>query len=239
MAALLAAQGDLAPLRALADTGDISAAHRWPTSSPIRAMSRGCEPWPTPATARRPKFLAELLAAAQGDLAPLRALADSGDYRAAERLAELLAEQGDLDGLRARADAGDYWAAGQLADLLAEQGDLDGLRARADAGDRRAAGRLARVPVRGGRRRPIYAGSWVRGRQGRSAASARGSGERRCSRGRGSAPEHETLEYGTMPAEDAVLGLMQVQVGETEWMARSPLLWSWCRRRRSSAGEWL
>ena len=82
---------------------------------------------------RATERLAELLDK-RGDLdeAALRARADAGDSDAARRLAELLAERGDLDELRARADA----ATGtpkRLAELLAERGDLDELRARADA----------------------------------------------------------------------------------------------------------
>jgi len=64
-----------------------------------------------------------------------RHAADAGDWRAADRLAQLLADQGDLDGLRARAGAGDADAASSLAYLLRDRGDLDGLRVRADNGD--------------------------------------------------------------------------------------------------------
>ena len=84
-----------------------------------------------------------VLLAERGDLDQLRAIADTGYWSAAWRLARLLAERGDLDQLRARADADDKEAAYRLADLLADRGDLDQLRARADAGDGYAAGRLA------------------------------------------------------------------------------------------------
>jgi hypothetical protein len=88
--------------------------------------------------------LAKVLAEG-GDLAGLRAQADTGDWNAAWRLAKVLAERSDLDELRARADAGDWHAAMQLASLLVRRGDLEGLRTRADAGDRYAAAHLSEL----------------------------------------------------------------------------------------------
>jgi hypothetical protein len=69
----------------------------------------------------------------------LRARADTGDERAARRLAGLLAQHGDLDKLRTRADTGDRDGAPELAGLLEERADPDGalqiLRAWANVGD--------------------------------------------------------------------------------------------------------
>jgi len=55
----------------------------------------------------------------------LRARADTGDWSAAERLAELLAERGDIEGLRARADTGDWSAAERLAELKTHLSQVD------------------------------------------------------------------------------------------------------------------
>ncbi|MHA6617754.1 hypothetical protein [Pseudonocardia sp. DLS-67] len=66
-------------------------------------------------------------------------LADLGDQRAAEQLAVLLAYGGDVSGLSRRADEGDQHAAFELASLLDRRGDLEELSRRADSGDRQAA----------------------------------------------------------------------------------------------------
>lgn len=111
-AARLAAMGELAPLQALADGGNESAA----------------------------RTLAALLAE-KGDLDPLRALADD-DWEAALRLATLLAAQGDMEELQLRAEAGDAWAPASRAELLAKQGDLEELRILVQAGELSAVGPL-------------------------------------------------------------------------------------------------
>ena len=71
--------------------------------------------------------------------------ADGGDWRAAMRLAGLLAERGDLKGLRARAEAGEWVAAARLTELLVQRGDVEGLRTQVATGDGHAATQLARL----------------------------------------------------------------------------------------------
>jgi hypothetical protein len=84
----------------------------------------------------------------------LRALADAGNRKSREALADLLAEHGAVEELSVRADA-DHDAERdpygpfdrRLADLLVEQGNIRDLRVRADAGSWPAAVRLAEVLV--------------------------------------------------------------------------------------------
>ncbi len=81
------------------------------------------------------------------DVVGLARLADAGDWRAADLLAELLAERGDQTGLPSHPDVAgsDLPAAHQLAELLARRGDEAELQRRADAGDQPAARRLAEL----------------------------------------------------------------------------------------------
>jgi hypothetical protein len=68
---------------------------------------------------------------------------DTGDFHAAEQLADLLADRGEPDLLRARADASDSWAARRLAELLTHRGDMEQLGVWADTGNSNAAMSLA------------------------------------------------------------------------------------------------
>jgi hypothetical protein len=104
----------------------------------------------------------------------LRALADAEErdadirWRAADRLARVLAAWGRIEELRARADAGDEQATYWLIELLAEQGRIEELRARAHTGNRQAADRLANLLIEQGRTdeglpvlRALAASSWL------------------------------------------------------------------------------
>ena len=79
-----------------------------------------------------------------GDEAGLRALADTENEHAADRLAHLLYDRGDEAGLRALTDTENEHASAELARLLYDRADEAGLRA-ADTGNEYAAGRLAHL----------------------------------------------------------------------------------------------
>jgi hypothetical protein len=89
----------------------------------------------------------------------LRRMADADDWRAAERLAVLLAAQDRVDELRTRADSGDRYAAERLANLLIRQalrqGRIDDaiaiLNRQVAAGSLGALERLAGILARHGR----------------------------------------------------------------------------------------
>ena len=155
LARLLAEQGDLDRLRALADGRHWEAAKRLAGLLAERGDLDELRAWANAGDGYAAWQLANLLDSRgdrDGAIQVLRPHADH--WFAAEGLAFLLYLRGDLDGLRDRADAGDRWAAERLADLLDSRGDRDGaiqvLRARADAGAEYAIEQLAELLARHG-----------------------------------------------------------------------------------------
>lgn len=95
----------------------------WPTSGPNRAASRKCATSPLPATGARPVGCPDLLTE-QGRIDELHDLAASGNWRAAQRLANLRTKHGTSDGLRDPTATGNEHA----ADLPTQQDHIDKLR---------------------------------------------------------------------------------------------------------------
>ncbi|MGW2214061.1 hypothetical protein ACWCSD_03660 [Nonomuraea sp. NPDC001684] len=153
---LLARQGRIKALRALADSGDIVAAD----SLMLLLVNRGRADEAMALCLRagrarlaHPWVVANLLVEQgreEDALSFWRALADNGDPEAANSLAALLADLGRLDDLRALADDGNDLAAHRLTELLVEQGRIEALRALADDGFPYAADQLASLLVKRG-----------------------------------------------------------------------------------------
>jgi hypothetical protein len=140
LADLLAERGKVEELRARADAGDWFAARRM-----AALLGQQEDVYKQPALLAEPELMAVLLVAPE--LMAVLQIFYADDQVAVGRLADRITELVDVEeALRAQADSGDWVAARRLADLLAQRGDVKAaeqiLRSMAADGDLVAAGLL-------------------------------------------------------------------------------------------------